>query len=542
MPIDPSIPLGAQVPTPINPLQTMAQVQQYQGNALRNQVMGAGLAANQAQSQAVIGATDPTTGQVDWNQALTNLSQNPQGAYNAPAFAQQVQAMKTGQVGLDSATQKLAATHAAVGGQIALSVLANNGTPTDFINGVQQAVQDGRLDANSALVSLAHAAPTFSDQGSFQNYLKNGLASLPPEIQASLVKPTTSAVNTGGQTSFVATNPLTGAPTVTGSLANTLSPSDQVARIPTIAPNGAAGTVPQASLAPAALLPPATAAGAMPASGNGRYPTAAPTGGAAPAAATPAPGAPPVAATAPAAAPAVTPSPAAAPAGAAGFLPTSLPPGVAQAADVAGTASGQQFVADQQANATSGQRVYQLQSALTGLQNAGSTGPGTATTNQIASFLQAQVPFGLGKYLPGVDPSKIQSYDEANKYLTQYASAKAASLGGGTNEKLAVTLSGNASTHISNLAAQDVVKANIGLERMGQAQQAAFAASGLPTSQYTAFASKFGSTVDPRVFIADQLAPTQVMNLVSKMQPQEQAQFKNQYNWAVQNGYISGPQ
>jgi hypothetical protein len=26
------------------------------------------------------------------------------------------------------------------------------------------------------------------------------------------------------------------------------------------------------------------------------------------------------------------------------------------------------------------------------------------------------------------------------------------------------------------------------------------------------------------------------------MSPQEQATFKTQYNWAVQNGYIQGPQ
>jgi hypothetical protein len=503
----------------MNPLQTMATVQAYQGNALRNQVMGAQLQANQAQSQAVLQATDPTTGQTDWGKAQSILAQNPRAAYNAPAFAQQVQQMKSGQVGLDTATQKLAATHSAVGGQIALSVLANNGTPTDFVNGVQQAVQDGRLDANSAIASVAHAAPTFGDQGAFQTYLKNGLASLPPEIQASLVKPNMQTINTGGSTNIVATNPLTGAPTVTGTLNNTLSPSEQMARVPTVGPNGTPGSVPQSSLAPPVLLPPGSAAAAASGGGNGRYPGA--------------PGATPAAGGAPTSGVAGAP---------AGFVATGLAPGVGQAADIAGTESGKQMVADQQANATSGQRVYQLQSALTSLQNAGTTGPGTATTNQIASFLQAQVPYGLGKYLPGVDPSKIQSYDEANKYLTQYASAKASALGGGTDAKLATTLSGNASTHISNLAAQDVVKANIGLERMGQAQQAAFAASGLPASQYTTFASKFGSTVDPRVFVADQIEPAKVSAMVKGMKPAEQQQFKTQYNWAVQNGYINGPQ
>ncbi|MFM0638083.1 hypothetical protein PQQ63_15380 [Paraburkholderia metrosideri] len=532
MPIDPSIPLGAQAPTPINPLQTMATVQAYQGNALRNQVMGAQLQSNQAQSQAVLQATDPTTGQTDWGKAQSILAQDPQNAYNAPAFAQQVQQMKTGQVALDTNAQALAAKRMGVIAQIGVANLSNpNATPQDYVNGIVSAAQNGQIDPQSASTAIVHASQVLSDPQQFKTYLQNGLAALPPEIQAQYVKPAIQAINTGGQTNIVATNPISGAPTVTGSLTNTLSPSEQVARVPTVGANGAQGTVSQASLAPPSLLPPGTAPGAMSEGGNGRYPTAAPAAGAVPAAGASTPGAAPAPASTPAAA-----------AGPAGFLPTSLPPGVSQAADVAGTASGQQFADDQKANAGSGQRVYQLQSALTGLQNAGSTGPGTATMNNIKSFLLAQSPDWLKNHLPGVDPNQIQNYDEANKYLTQYADAKAASMGGDTAKQLATTLSGNASTHISNLAAQDVVKANIGLERMGQAQQAAFAASGLPTSQYTTFASKFGSTIDPRVFIADQLPPTQVMNIVSKMKPQEQAQFKNQYNWAVQNGYISGPQ
>lgn len=510
MPVDPSIISGIQAPQSPNLLATLAGVQTLKTAGLQQNALAAQIQSNQAQSQAIQSNTD-SNGNVNWKGATSALAQNPAGGYNLPQFATTAQGLQTVQLGLDTGQQKLAATHAQVGGQIALSVLQNNGTPQDFINGVSQAVQDGRLDPASAIVSIQHAAPSFSDPAAFSGYLKQGLASLPPELQASLQTPALSAVNTGGGTSFVAQNKLTGAPTVTGSVANTLSPEAQMARVPTIGPDGSAGSVSQGSLAPPNLLPPG-AAGAN-AGGNGRYPGAGGSG----------------------AAPAATGAPG-------GFLPTSLAPGVAQAADVAGTESGKQMVADQQANAGSGQRVYQLQSALTGLQGAGPTGPGTATTNQIASFLQSQVPFGLGKYLPGVDPSKIASYDEANKYLTQYAAAKAGAMGGGTDAKLATTLSGNASTHISGLAAQDVVKANIGLERMGQAQQDAFAASGLPAAQYTTFASKFGSTIDPRVFIADQMEPAKVAALVQNMNPKQQAQFKAQYNWAVQKGYINGPQ
>jgi hypothetical protein len=48
--------------------------------------------------------------------------------------------------------------------------------------------------------------------------------------------------------------------------------------------------------------------------------------------------------------------------------------------------------------------------------------------------------------------------------------------------------------------------------------------------------------MDPRVFVADQLDPSKVQAMVKGMNPKEQATFRRQYNWAVQNGFINGPQ
>lgn len=516
MPVDSNIPLAITNPPPINPLATLAGVQSYQTNALQQKVLGSQIGSNQAQSDAIRANVKPD-GTVDWGGAASTGLQDPRLGYNALPFAQATQALQTGQVGLQSAGVKLdsdqlanAQSHLNWAYQTASAVANNpNATTDDVFNAIRQSVKNGQITPQIASQAISDMPPPGAPAGALQRWAANHAAQAAGAAsQLGLAQPSISTVDTGSGIQQVATDKLSGAPTVTGTFNKTLSPTEQMARVPTVGPNGAAGSVPQGSLAPPNLLPPG-AAGAS-AGGAGRYPGT----GTAPAVA----GAP------------------------GGFLPISLAPGVAQAADVAGTASGQQMVDDQKANAGSGQRVYQLQSALTGLQGAGPTGPGTETTNQIASFLQSQVPFGLGKYLPGVDPSKIASYDEANKYLTQYAAAKAGAMGGGTDAKLATTLSGNASTHISGLAAQDVVKANIGLERMGQAQQDAFAASGLPAAQYTTFASKFGSTIDPRVFIADQMEPAKVATLVQKMNPKDQAQFKTQYNWAVQKGYINGPQ
>jgi hypothetical protein len=36
--------------------------------------------------------------------------------------------------------------------------------------------------------------------------------------------------------------------------------------------------------------------------------------------------------------------------------------------------------------------------------------------------------------------------------------------------------------------------------------------------------------------------PSKVQGMVKGMNPKEQATFRTQYNWAVQNGFINGPQ
>ena len=97
-------------------------------------------------------------------------------------------------------------------------------------------------------------------------------------------------------------------------------------------------------------------------------------------------------------------------------------------------------------------RLYQLHSALSDLQALGptGTGPSAGTLNNVRSYLQS-LPV-VGQSL-GIDPSQVANYDTANKYLTAYAAARAGAHGGTTDNQLATTLSSNASTHISNLAA-----------------------------------------------------------------------------------------
>lgn len=515
MPIDPNIALNANAPQPVNPLQQALQVAQYRYMNANSQQMQQGVNANRAVSQAYQQATDPTTGKVDNNKLLGIISQNPDAAYNMPSIVSGINTQNQQQITNDTSTFDLKKKQMDWGNATSGMIASNpNATQADVLDIMRQGVQNKMIDPQSAMMVLATLPPANSPPGAVSAWAAHHIANAAgPQAQLTAMTPTPTLVNSGGSQQYVDTNALTNPNVIGQKIQNTLTPSDATSQVPIVQPNGATGTISKASVAQAQgqgnLV--GGAPGAQPSPiGNGRYPS----GGAAPSA----------------------------PAAPGGVLQTGLAPGVAQAADVAGTASGNQMVGDQQANAGSGQRVYQLQAALTGLQNAGPTGPGTAEVNNAKSFLLAQSPDWMKAHLPGVDPNQIASYDEANKYLTQYASAKASSLGSGTDSKLATTLSGNASTHISGLAAQDVVKANIGLERMGQAQQDAFSQSGLPAAEYSKWASKFGSTLDPRVFIADQMDPAKVKGMYDKMQPKEQAQFRTQYNWAVQKGYLNGPQ
>ena len=187
-----------------------------------------------------------------------------------------------------------------------------------------------------------------------------------------------------------------------------------------------------------------------------------------------------------------------------GAVPVGLPPGAQTELD----ASAQHYASDNVAANTFQQRVFPLTQAATSLSNVG-TGPGTQPLNQIKSFLLAQSPDVLKQFLPGVDPNKIASYDEAVKYLAQYAMNQP----GAANSDMHLGLAqvANASTHISNQAAQQVVQNALGLERMRQAATLQFNDTHPPGSgaQYDRFLSTFATANDPRGFSWDTQTPAQ---------------------------------
>lgn len=499
MALDPSIPLQARTPD-INPLATMLGVQQYKNLQQTGNRLQLDTDANLAAGRAIQRNTG-ADGKVNLLMAQRDLASDPAAAYNLQAMTGQNLIQQGQQVSNDTNTFALHKDYTNTALQTASGLLrdprisAPDGqydpekASMALSEAFNQMVTKG-VPVNQALVATAPFVNAIHQPGAVASMLKNtlvGQLGAPQQLSATTPNPT--ATTDGATTTFRDTNPITNPGIVGTSFDSKLTPGQASTRIPTVAPDGRPGSVPFSSTVPQGLLPPAYQGGE---SAPGRYPAAAANGG---------------------------------------FIPSGQAPGVAEAATAAGQGAGQDLLADQKSNGQSGTRINMLQSASTALAHA-QTGTGADKLNAVK---------GVVAMLGGPSES-VTNYDEANKYLMQYAQQKAASLGNGTDAQLSAAITGNGSTHISNLAAQDVVKVNLGLERMEQARMQQWMKSGLPPAQYSQWKSQFGATMDPRVFIADQMDLKKVGAMLQRMNPKERSTFKTQYNWAVQNGYINGPQ
>ena len=186
-------------------------------------------------------------------------------------------------------------------------------------------------------------------------------------------------------------------------------------------------------------------------------------------------------------------------------------------------------------------RIFTLQKALGDLQGT-NTGPGTAGRNEVISYANAAL-HALDPNAPGIDPKGVAAYDEANKYLTAYAQQQANSFGSGTDSALAAAFSSNPSTHISSLAAQDVVKTNIALERMGQVAAQVAQAQNVQPGQFLQWKAQFGTQVDPRAFAFPEMAPGARAALVKQLRqsPSQYQKFAQSLQLAVQYGAVDDP-
>ena len=498
MPVDTSI-YGNVGKNQLNPFQTMGTVLQMQNLANQNKLFGQTYNTNIALGQIYKNAIDPATGQLDSGKVNALIANNPNVSLALPQAIQQSQAARQQQLQITKDQLDIASKHLTNMGNYFAGLLSKpkgSLTQKDFIDAAGNMIADGLITAPEAARELQNLPNDDASLRSMATQMMLRTMDGQAKVQALYGSPM--SINTGQQQVIGTMSPLNGFQP-RGVVNNELPPNTPVynnaAQQPGVLGNthvGGGGATPSG-------IPNAAFGGGAPAN--------APPGGA------------PVNPAMP------------------GFVPTGAPLGHAAAADVAATGSAKAYQDLRNDVQSTPARIYQLGQALHSLQNT-STGPGTATVNNVKSFLLAQDP-GVLKAIGLVDPNSIKSYDEANKYLTAYAANQAGAMGQGTDTKLATALSANANTHISNLAAQDVVKANLGLERIKQAQALAFQNSGLPPEDFSDWGVKWAKSSDPRAYVMDLITPDERKTMISGMKPAERETFLNSLREGIKAGVIN---
>ena len=194
------------------------------------------------------------------------------------------------------------------------------------------------------------------------------------------------------------------------------------------------------------------------------------------------------------------------------------------------------------------QNIQPIEAALTNLGGA-DTGKGGETLNTVRGYVQDLAPGMIQRLLPDslTDPNKRMAYDEAQKYTTAMAMGTPGATG--SDARLGAAQGSNANVHISNEAAQQVVRAVLAQKRMEQAGTLAFnSAKGadgqaLPASEYDRFMNQWNTKQDPRAYIADKMAPAERSELVTGMGGTKSAayqKFKQSYQQGVDTGVVPG--
>lgn len=497
MALDPSIPLGVQTPNPMaalqQPIQTAATLQGLKQNQMR-------LGANQAISNAYAQSVDPNTGEVDFNKLQSLASQNGAGAF-LPEFMGQIAQQRNSQLQYDTGKLEQAMKQQqGVRGVIGSIALDPNLGKADMSSTIAQQivsmVQNGLLPQDMAVRELKSIPGDPGQQAAWvRNHLMNSLSS---EAKIKALMPQVQAINTGGATNVVAINPLTGVPTVTGTLQNTVTPDTLAQNVEVVGPDGAKYVITKGQQL-------AGMGGAAPQGQayDGRYQQ---------------PGVPGAA-------------------GVAGGMQTALSPSQQSALTAQGGTSNQAAQELHNAAADAPMRLNLLQQArdsLSGIQ----TGPGTEWRNTAKSFFNALAP-GMAEKIGWT--GDVKNYDEFKKIMTNYASSVSGSVGAGTDARLNAAITGNANPGISKMANEDILAKAIAAEKMRAAQDYAFQNSGLTTDKFNQWQSQWNKAVNPDAFVFTSMNPAQQQSFLKRQSPQQLAKFKSDLGNLVRAGLLQMP-
>lgn len=221
-----------------------------------------------------------------------------------------------------------------------------------------------------------------------------------------------------------------------------------------------------------------------------------------------------------------------APAAVPGGVVTSPPAGEIEAQRALGAAGGQLLAEDAARERNFQAEMVPLTKAKDALVALGPTGsgPGQEQLQEIQSFLTS-----MGMLAP---TEGLKNFDEARKYLVQFASQAASP---GTNDRLAAAFAGNPSVNISNAAAVDVVKTAMAVRRLQNAQVRAFEASGEPPSSYNQWATQFNAAQDPVAYGADMMSDADRKKYFAGLNDADRQRFLDSLRVATSLGLVSPP-
>jgi hypothetical protein len=505
MAIDASIAQGQAPQAPGQFIQNMVGLkgQMIQQNQLTQQ-----MGANQATSQAIQQSTDPTTGRIDTNKLSAIMSQDPRAAYNLLPTQNQILENQQKQLGLDTSQFDLALKRntylqGAIGGLLNKPEISQN----DFYGIAADAVKNGLLPADVAakqLSGLPSDPKTLREKAQQMFFQAQDTAG-----KLQMMMPQNQVIDTGGTKQFVAVDPRTGNPMLTGQIQNTMAPGDANSMVQVYNPqtqsmvmvtkaqaaqmaNGGG----QGQQDPSTLGLPGTGA-------NGRYPQQQTM-----------PGIP------------------------GGGLSAGPSLGAGAAADVTAAGSAKNALSLQANAEGSPQRVMFLQNMAKELTNF-NAGPAADWTAK-AKALALQTFPGMA-VASGIDPSTVASKEEFTKYATNLAMNSAAGLGGGTDSQLATAISGNPHAELSSLGNAQIIQVLTGIERGTQAKNMAWQNSGVPPEQYGKWSAQWAKQVDPRVFVAPEMSQEDRAKMYNALKPADQERFMQSYRTAIQSGIIQRP-
>lgn len=498
MAIDPSIILSGQSQVS-NPLQTLLGYSALKGQALQQKGIEQQQQTNQIVSEAMKQAIDPNTGQVNTGLLSTLIAKSP-AAYNLPQIQAQILQQQNAQQDFDTKQFDLAHKRT----QSILSTMGSlvskpDLTQKDVLLNVANAIKDGTTTAEQA-VRYTQDLP--SDPGQLRQWVQQKFVQgLEDNAKLEAIMPKQQVLNTGGQQQIINTNPLTGAPSLAGTVNNTLAPGE--AAQPTKYFDPQTGTERSIPLAQYAAMTQGGAPGVAQAPG----------------------------ATGPLGTGRIT---APAQAGAPG-LQTGPALGQQAAADIAATGAAKNSLALQGAADNAPQAIYQLQNMRTAL-NDFTPGPTSDWRAQAQALALGVAPGLVQKF--GLDPQRVASQEEFKKFSTQLAQGTASNLGEGTDSKLASAVAANPNTSLSKLGNQQIIDVLIASQRGIAAKNQAWQNSGLPPEQYNKFSSNWNRDVDPRVFAVQDMDQAHVKKMVEGLPVKDQIEFARSWQKAQAAGYV----